>query len=130
MTQTTKAPLALDECIEYSPRPGVIIILTHVRPGVYNVTTMGGPRRLDDWSRSYATEIEARSAARHVALAFKEWGCEAAINAARHGIEAKRYRALNSRASWAQRVLVETGAALDAIATLADRTAYLDAIAG
>lgn len=132
MTQNTKpsAPMAYGDQISYSPCASVIITLQRVNLRAYNVTTMCGPRRLDDWSRSYATEIEARSAARHVALAFREWGCEAAINAARHGIEQKRYRALNSRASWAQRVLEEAGAALDAIATLADRAAYLAAIAG
>lgn len=122
--------MELDERISYSPRSGIVITLQRVRADVYAVTTMAGPRRLDDWSMSYPTEIEARSAARHVAILFKEWGCEAAINAARHGIEQKRYRALNSRAAWAQRVLEETGAQLDAMMTLADRAAYLAAVAG
>lgn len=122
--------MELNERISYSPRSGLVITLQRVRENTYAVTTMAGPRRLDDWSMSYPTEVEARSAARHVALLFRQWGCEAAINAARKGVEQKHYRALDSRASWAPRVLEETGAALDSMMTLGDRAAYLAAVAG
>src|SRR5690348_16157594 len=119
MTKTMKA-LEVGETIAYSPRSGIMITLQRVRAGVFHVLTMAGPRRLDDWSRSYGTEIEARSAARHVALLLRDWGCEAAIYAARKGVEARRYDALlHDRASWAKRVLPETEAQLDAMMTLA-----------
>lgn len=132
MTKTTEA-LELDERISYSPRPGLVITLQRVREHVYAVTTMAGPRRLDDWSMSFETEVEARGAARHVAILFREWGCEAAINAARHAVEQRRWSAMRNRSiSEARRtaILTETSAQLDAMATLADRAAYLAAMAG
>lgn len=134
MTQTTrtKAPLSPGERIAYRPRgegSNIVITLQYVRANTYAVTTMAGPHRLDDWSMSYATEIEARSAARHVALAFREWGCETAITARRHAVEQRRYRALNSRAGWTRYVIEESGIELDGLMTLGDRAAYLSAVA-
>ena len=138
MTQTTnptsKAPLALGQRIAYSPRgegTGLVVTLQHVRAGVYAVTTMAGPRRLDDWSKSYATEIEARSAARHVALTFREWGCEAAISARRNALTFRVRDILNSRRR-SPKLLDElelAEAELDGLMTLGDRAAYLSAVA-
>ncbi len=141
MTQTSnaaKAPLLDGQTISYWPRSTSGVVVTLQRAGTpaaptYVVSTTAGVKRLEDWSRSYATEIEARSAAKHVALAFREWGCEAAINAARHGIEQKRWNAMRAdrfNVRWAPRVIEETGMQLDALMTLADRAAYLSAVAG
>lgn len=132
MTKTMKA-LELDERIAYSPRAGLVITLQRVRPSVYAVTTMAGPRQLGDWTRSYATEIEARSAARHVAILFREWGNEPAINAARNGLMVRRMGAMGNRSISAARrnaILAETETALDAMMTLHDRAAYLEARTG
>lgn len=136
MTQTTntKAPLAIGECIAYSPRgggTGLVITLQRVRANTYAVTTMAGPKRLDDWSKSYATELEARSAARHASLAFREWSCEAAINARRHALQFKVRDILNHRRPNPRTLdeLAEVEAELDGLMTLGDRAAYLSAVA-
>lgn len=140
MTQTTKpnAPLAIGERIAYSPRgegTGLVITLQRLEnigaQRVYAVTTMAGPHRLDDWSKSYPTETEARSAARHVALAFREWGCEAAISARRNALRFRVRDILNSRRR-SPKLLDElelAEAELDALMTLGDRETYLSAVA-
>lgn len=131
--RNTKA-LAIGEELRWSPkdRPSLVVSMQRIHAGTFHVMTMAGPHRLDHWTRSYATEIEARSAARHVALAFQQWGCEAAVNARRNALEFKMRDLLNSRrpSRNVEQTIAEVSAELDTLATLADREIYLTAIAG
>lgn len=133
MTRNTKAPLADGDLISYKAG-NATIILQCVRIGAaYAVHTNIGWERSDDWSRSYASEAEARSAARHVALAFREWGRDVMIEVRRARLNAALPTVLRGRTvtiSGVRMNLAEVEAALDAIATLADRAAYLAAASG
>lgn len=100
-----------------------MITLAVTECGTYAVTTMIGTDRCDDFSRIYATEGAARSAARHTAVAFREHGTDVAIETRRHALTFAVRDALNSRRSNATIKLADAEAALDAIATLADRAA-------
>jgi hypothetical protein len=132
-TRNTKAPLADGQAISYQAG-NAMITLQCVRPGAaYTVSTVIGAHRNDDWSRSYTSEIEARSAARHVALAFREWGRDVMIEVRRARLNAALPTVLRGRTvtiSGVRMNLAEVEAALDAIATLADRAAYLAAASG
>jgi hypothetical protein len=129
----TKPPMTEGQAISH-PAGNAMITLQCVRVGAaYTVSTVIGVHRHDDWSRSYATEQEARDAARHVALAFHAWGTDVAIEGRRARLEASLPTALSGRSILVdgERLhMAEVDVALDAVATLADRAAYLAATSG
>jgi hypothetical protein len=81
---STRTPLLVGQVLPWaSPEGRVTVTLQRVAADAYVVTTYQGPTRLDGWCRSYADETSARTAARHIALAFRELGDE-------RGIETRR----------------------------------------
>lgn len=123
----TKAPLAIEEQLSFSPRDGIVITLQHVRPGVYHVITTAGASRLEDWTRSYADETTARGEARRVAILFREYDRNEAIEERRTKLQFRVRDLLNSRRPRALQMLDDVEAELDNLATLADRAAYAQA---
>lgn len=84
MTQSAvaKAQLTAGETITY--RTGsVVITLQATDTGTYTVETRQGPTRVAEWCYTYATETEARTAARHAAIAFRAHRTAEAIEARR-----------------------------------------------
>lgn len=107
---TTKAPLAWTNC-------NVTVTLTQLETGVWRVQTTLGGFVLDAWSRSYGDETTARSAARHVACAARQWKTIRNIEAEDERLRFKVRDLLNSRRDTRQQ-LADTEAALAAIADL------------
>jgi hypothetical protein len=116
MTQPT-GTIAVGQTIAH--RAGYALI-TLTRTGLtYVVDTYAGPTRLDEWCRAYATEPEARQAARHAAVAFAAHGTDTAIEARRVALTFEVRDLLNARRLDRVR-LAAVEAELDSLATLAD----------
>jgi hypothetical protein len=94
----------------------VTVRLYQLETGVWRVETTQG-HVVEAWSHSYPTEAVARSAARHAATAFREWGTPRAIE-----VEDERLRLivrdlLNLRRD-TRRELGDVEAAIDALEDL------------
>lgn len=91
----------------------------------YCVETHQGTYRLDEWTRAYTTEAEARTAARHTAKAFAAHVDEQGIARSRQElvalIDAQGRRA--RRGMGCAAVLADAEAAYDALLSLANRAA-------
>lgn len=76
----TRTALTAGQPITY--RAGHATVTLHVTdPGTFVVTVEQGPQRVEEWCYTYATETEARTAARHAAKAFKAHRTAEAIEA-------------------------------------------------
>jgi len=96
----------------------VTVRLSQLETGVWHVeTTNGSGSVIEAWSKSYGAEDTARSAARHTATAFREWGTARAIAAEDVRLRLRVRDLLNARRD-TRRELAETEAAIDAIADL------------
>lgn len=108
---------------QVSHRAGNAVITLQRTRFTWVVTTMVGTGRLDDWSRAYATEAEARSAARHVAKAFDACGTDMAIAARREELTSRVRDVLDPRRG-TRRELLAAGRALATVATLAEQAVH------
>jgi hypothetical protein len=94
----------------------VTVRLYQLETGVWRVETTQG-HVVEAWTHSYPTEAVARSAARHAATAFRQWGTPRAIEVEDERLRFRVRNLLNSRLDTRQQ-LADTEAAIDAIADL------------
>jgi hypothetical protein len=99
-----------------------VITLQATPTGTYTVTTeQGGTLRLDEWCRTYPTEPEARTAARHTALVFHHFDTGAAVEQRRTELADRIRDELHRRPGWRdEQALTAAQRELDTLATLAD----------
>lgn len=130
MSHATNAEAATFAPVRYQAG-SVLVTLTQTGSGTYTVTCEQGTLRLDaeGWCRAYATEGEARDAARHAARVFRQyatvWAWRARREQLRDTVEEQLRR--QSRRMHNARQLRDAQAEYDTLATLTD-LANLDAL--
>jgi hypothetical protein len=107
-------------------RAGSVFITLVANGRTFVVTTQAGVEVLSDWTRTYATEDEARDAARHVALAFTAHGTDVAVERRRHWLAFELMRLLYRRDPASKGALRTVQTEADSLSTLAELASLAD----